>query len=377
MELELRLPPDDASRLARLPLLATAGRLRGQAVRIIWHDSPNAALAADGLALAQERGTWRLERLIPGADAWPPGGPVPILAQAPSAEALDHALPAAMAAVAAFAGRRAGFELETEHGPLTLWAWRGALRGVASERPVCRLHLSGADAAVRSAALALAEALPVAVPRATLAAAGLSAARGTPLPARPHGAPVVPDGLDIGDSFACVLGHLTEVILHFAPAAADDSDGTEPVHQMRVAVRRLRSAIAMFRHALGCPELTAAGADLKGLGAQPGADARLGRVPERDGAGGGGSVSGRTAADPAAAGGRASAQGMPRRAARVSGRAGIPPAGHRAGLAGRRAVLASCRGRGRGDAPNGRFRRDAAGQAAPQAACGGRGNRGA
>jgi triphosphatase len=268
MELELRLPPDDAARVPRLRLLSAAGKLRGHAVRIVWHDSPDAALAADGLCLAQERGIWRLERLVPGAVPWPPGGPAPILAHAAALDGLAHAMPPTLAAVAAFAGRRTGYVVETEHGPVTLWLWRGALRAVEAEHPVCRLHLSGADAAVRSVALALAEALPVDVPRAALAAEGLAVARGLQPRARQLGAPVLPDGLDIGDSFATVIGHLADVILHFAPAAAADVDGIEPIHQMRVAVRRLRSAIAMFRHALDCPDLAAAAADLKVLGAR-------------------------------------------------------------------------------------------------------------
>ncbi|HEY1935445.1 MAG TPA: CHAD domain-containing protein [Acetobacteraceae bacterium] len=268
MELELRLPPDDAARLPRLPLLSAAGKLRGQAVRIVWHDSPDAALAGEGLCLAQERGVWHLERLVPGTAIWPPGAPAPIQSHAATPDGLAHVMPPTLAAVAAFAGRRTGFEVETDHGPVTLWMWRGALRAVEAERPACRLHLSGADAALRSVALALADALPVDVPRATLAAEGLAAARGLPPPARQLGAPALPDGLDIADSFASVLGHLTDVILHFAPAAAADAEGPEPVHQMRVAVRRLRSAITMFRHALDCPELAAAAADLKVLGAR-------------------------------------------------------------------------------------------------------------
>jgi triphosphatase len=268
MELELRLPPDDAARLPRLPLLSAAGKLRGQAVRIVWHDSPDAALAGEGLCLAQERGIWRLERLVPGAAAWPPGALAPVQEHAATLDGLAHIMPPTLAAVAAFAGRRTGYTVETENGPVTLWVWRGALRAVEAERQTCLLHLSGADAAVRSVALALAEALPVEVPHATLAAEGLAAARGLQPPARQHGAPVLPDGLDVADSFALVLGHLTDVILHFAPAAAADAEGTEPVHQMRVAVRRLRSAIAMFRHALDCPELTATASDLKALGAR-------------------------------------------------------------------------------------------------------------
>jgi triphosphatase len=266
MELELRLPPDDAARLPRLPLLAATGKLRGQAVRIVWHDSPDAALTADGLSLAQERGVWRLERLVPNAAPWPPGAPAPIQAQSRTCESLDHAMPPAVAAVAAFVGRRSGYAIETDQGAVTLWAWRGALRAVEHEHPACRLHLSGADAAVRAVALALADVVPVEVPRGTLAAEGLVVARGLALPARQHGGPVVPDGLDVAGTFAFVVGHLTDVILHFAPAAAADSEGPEPVHQMRVAVRRLRSAISIFRRALDCPELAAAASDLKALG---------------------------------------------------------------------------------------------------------------
>jgi triphosphatase len=266
MELELRLPPDNAARLPRLPLLVAAGKLRGQGVRIVWHDSPDSALAADGLTLAEERGIWRLERLVPDALPWPPGGSAPIEAQATTLESLDHAMPTAVPAVAAFVGRRSGYTIETDAGAVTLWAWRGALRAVEHERPACRLHLSGADAAVRTVALGLADALPVEVPRGTLAAEGLAAAHGTAMPARRRGAPAMPEGLDVAGSFAWVVGHLTDVILHFAPAAAADSEGPEPVHQMRVAVRRLRSALSIFRHVLDSPELTAAASDLKGLG---------------------------------------------------------------------------------------------------------------
>ena len=66
-------------------------------------------------------------------------------------------------------------------------------------------------------------------------------------------------------AFAHVVGHLTDVILYLAPLAADGRDGPEPVHQMRVAVRRLRSAIKVFRHAVRCPAVDAADADLKAL----------------------------------------------------------------------------------------------------------------
>ena len=84
MELELRLDPDDASRLSRLKLLASATRGgRTQPRRIVWHDSPDCALTEHGMALARERGVWRLEKLVPSAtDTWAPGAPPPVLAEA-------------------------------------------------------------------------------------------------------------------------------------------------------------------------------------------------------------------------------------------------------------------------------------------------------
>src|SRR5215472_8680929 len=107
MELELRLDPEDASRLTRLAVLAPLrnGRPRTRAVRIVWHDSPDRALAQQGLALAEQRPMWRLERLLPNSEAWPPGAPAPVLATARATTALGHELPAPLVPMAAFEGR--------------------------------------------------------------------------------------------------------------------------------------------------------------------------------------------------------------------------------------------------------------------------------
>ncbi|HVC62453.1 MAG TPA: CHAD domain-containing protein [Acetobacteraceae bacterium] len=266
MELELCLDPDDASRLPRLKLLAAATRGRAQPQRIVWHDSLDAALTADGLALARERNLWRLERLVPDpAEAWPPGAPPPVLAQAADFSAVGHDLPEPLAPVVAFVGRRHSYGLETAQGAVTLSLTRGTLRAVATERAASRVHLSGDDHAVLQLALALAGELRLAVPLATLAGEALCTARASaPLPRR-LGAPHLPEGLGISDAFAFVLAHLTEVVLHFAPFAAEDVSGPEPVHQMRVALRRLRSAVTVFQRVIDGPELAAATAGLKAL----------------------------------------------------------------------------------------------------------------
>ena len=55
----------------------------------------------------------------------------------------------------------------------------------------------------------------------------------------------------MSDALVLVISHLTDVILHWAAIVPAHKPGTnaEPVHQMRVAVRRLRSALAIFRRA--------------------------------------------------------------------------------------------------------------------------------
>jgi triphosphatase len=267
MDLELSVDPDDAPRLLRLPLFASAARGRARARPIVWHDSADAALTASGLSLALEHGMWRLEKLVPqSADFWPSGMPPPVLAQATAPEAVGHDLPSPLAPVVAFTGRQRNLVLETAQGTVTVAVISGTLRAVTQEHRVTRVHLTGDDRAVLQVALALAAELRLAVALATLAGEALSSARGMNTPVRRLGAPMLPEALNAPDAFAFALAHLTDVVLHFAPAAAEDVSGPEPVHQMRVALRRLRSTITVFRPLLDCPELQAAAAGLKILG---------------------------------------------------------------------------------------------------------------
>jgi CHAD domain-containing protein len=88
----------------------------------------------------------------------------------------------------------------------------------------------------------------------------------TAAPAPRHeGPPQLPAGLTVAEAFGFVLGHLADVILHKAPLAAAGRNGPDPVHEMRVAVRRARSAIAVFRPAVGCASVDAVAIGLKAL----------------------------------------------------------------------------------------------------------------
>ena len=81
MEFELTAQAEAAAGLGRLKALAANrdGRARSQTVKIVWHDSPEHALLADGLALSEQRGLWRLERAVPGPDTWLPAQPPPVV----------------------------------------------------------------------------------------------------------------------------------------------------------------------------------------------------------------------------------------------------------------------------------------------------------
>ena len=118
----------------------------------------------------------------------------------------------------------------------------------------------------------IANAAPITIPTATLAAEGIALATGEAPRPRHLGIPKLPDPtLPVAEALRHILGHLLDVVLAYAPlAVSDDDNGINAVHQMRVAVRRARSALSLFRTALP-PETHGLFRDqLKALGARLG-----------------------------------------------------------------------------------------------------------
>lgn len=290
--LELGLAPDDARRLPLLLrgcLLRGAGRRRAVPLRLIWHDTPDFDLAAEGLALAERQQgretSWRLERILPEAGtAWSPGTPRPVLAEAAELAALGVALPAGLTRVAGFEGQArtlyasaglasAGHTADdcaaaghAAAGPapdgVELTLISGTLRAAAAARPHCGVVLDGPADAVAALARLLAGRLHLHVPAASLPAEAMEVA-GRTAPNRRHAGPALPPDQPVGEAFARLVAQLTEVILSEAARAGPAQ--AEPVHQMRVALRRLRSATGLFGRAVRCPELDACNAGLKAL----------------------------------------------------------------------------------------------------------------
>jgi len=208
---------------------------------------------------AGPRGARRLLRIRPdGALPWLPGTPA-----APAAE--DETEPEdALAPVAAFSGWHILLPLAIPEGPVQAELLTGKLRAVAAERPVARLQLTGPAPALLALAGRLAADLPMLPPRAALAEEGRALALGAPPQPRRRGPPRLDGAGTVEEALLAAIGHLLEAMLYHAPACRPDA-GPEGVHQMRVALRRLRSVLRAFRPAARCPAVDGFDAGLKAL----------------------------------------------------------------------------------------------------------------
>ena len=267
--LHLTLPPQDVAKLPRLPDFARvrSGRPRASAVRTIWHDTAELTLFAAGLALAEHRTAgrthWRLERTT-----HPPGGDPEPIAEAATPVALAAALgevgapplPEPLLPMVAFEGTTRTYPLLAEAGADQLRIVEGTLRAVMRETIVCRVAIEPSGPGAFALARTLTTSLRLDAARQSLAGEAMElarpGARGTRLDA------ALPPGLAVGDAFARIVAGLAADLLGEAPEAATGAR-TEPVHRMRVAVRRLRSAISLFQKAVGSPELDRLRAELK------------------------------------------------------------------------------------------------------------------
>ena len=268
LSLEFALDPAAAGRFARHPavLAARAGRRgRTTAEELIWLDTADGALAGRGLVLERtRRGERRMLTTRGGSgEIRLPGAP-PAAAPDPLPE------PDGLAPVAAFSGRRTVLPLGDEASPLQAELLVGKLRAVAAERPVARLVLSGDAAAVLGLARRLAPDLPLLPPAAALAEEGRALARAERL--RPHrrGMPDPGTAENVEEALLAAIGHLLEVMLHQAPLCRI-AEGPEGVHQMRVALRRLRSVLKAFRPAVDCAAIRGFDEALKALARHLGA----------------------------------------------------------------------------------------------------------
>ena len=257
LSLEFVLPVAEAARLARFPILAALrqGRISTSTEELHWLDTPDGALAAEGrLVEAPKRGPRRLMALAPAAEApWHPGQILPPVAILAPHETPAAAEGAALMPLAALSGKRRSQRLLIGDAVVVLHLIQGHFRTVAAEREVARVLLSGTASAVLDLARRLAAALPLLPPSQSLGAEALSLATGQAPPPRRHGAPDTSEAASAEACFTKAIGHLLEVALQVAPIARAGIE-IEGVHQLRVALRRLRSVLKVFRPITGCKQ---------------------------------------------------------------------------------------------------------------------------
>ncbi len=254
LRVELAFPPGEYRRLAGLIGEAAPAR----ALTLRWHDSAKGELARSGFALAERRDgrrrVWQLWRIA--GETAPPGLAEAVIAEAAERAALPAALPNGLAEVARFKGRSR--TLGGAPAGVSAVLLSGRLRAGGAEERCRRLLLSGPGPDVGAFALVLAANLRLGLPGRGLAAEALGLAG-----LRRHQPPPIGERTEVAGAFAGLLARLTALLL--AEAARAGPGDAEPVHQMRIAVRRLRSAIALFGRATRCAEADAARQGLKAL----------------------------------------------------------------------------------------------------------------
>ncbi len=274
IELKLAFDPAQRQRLARLRCVTelAAGEGVTENLDSTYYDTPERAVAAAGAA-------WRIRT---GGDgpvqtvkvAQPGGGasfrhteletpiagdgPDPARLTGPAGRALLQRVEAAqLAPVFATRFRRRKRELVTADGDRIEMAidqgkivpLDGAAATDGAGEPIAELELElkeGREAALVELARRINESVPLAPVAATKAARGYALADGAPVPAGVKARKVALErDASTDTAFAAILRSGLADIAANLPAAADGRD-SEGVHQMRVALRRLRAAFDLF-----------------------------------------------------------------------------------------------------------------------------------
>jgi CHAD domain-containing protein len=256
--LQFMLDPADLPKLVKWGGMRAA---RPYPTEIVWHDTEDAALAAGGQALAFSGGVWRVA---------PRHTETAIAIPEPQAEArhlrqLGVPLPDGVIPRARFTGHRRALRWTEATQSISLQVLDGRFDTPAQRRKPagsCRVTLEGPAAALPSLAIAIAQDIGLTVPRWSFADQAIAAADGQTPPPRALGAPQVAAGQTVSASLSAIDSHLLDVMLHWAhqvPATRSP----EPVHQMRVATRRLRSALSIYKPVAASPDLVALAVTLK------------------------------------------------------------------------------------------------------------------
>lgn len=270
IELKLRFSPSRLREVLALPALSGARRGSSQRLTATYYDTPALDLWQGRIALRVRREGARWVQTVKGGGSAASGvhrrleieallaGPQPDLSGLPR-HAVTRVLRSrkvAKAVVPVFhtAITRSLRLLEPAPGVLIEAAIdRGTVRSGRRRTAICEIELelkSGPVTALFDLALQLAGQVPLALEHRSKAQRGYALFRGHEMPPAKAVIPVLDRSMSAGEAFRAIAGNA------LAQAQANEhglihGDDPEYLHQMRVGIRRLRSAFRLFREWLG------------------------------------------------------------------------------------------------------------------------------
>ena len=289
VELKLLVEAGALEQLRQAPVIARNARNQGVVRRMdaIYYDTPDRALHSRGLSLRVRRSgrryTQTLKRTAPGGgniarQEWetPVDNATPDLARLPPAdiaELLNGCAVDALVPIFTTKVRRRTQCLDMADTVVEVAFDEGTIEVGGRREPLSEieLELKGGDASVLyGIGSELLDITPLRVGVASKSDRGYALAFDLVPEASKAPSPEVTAEHTVDDAIAIILGGAQQHLLA-NQAVAEDGRNPDGVHQMRVALRRLRAALALFRREMDLPSVEAFNTEAKWLGEKLGA----------------------------------------------------------------------------------------------------------
>jgi inorganic triphosphatase YgiF len=287
IELKLSISPENVPKLARIQQLKSATRGRAVTTKLysIYYDTPEFALRDQGAALRLRRAGSRWVQTLKTAGRVEAGlhqrdeleTPLPaqilnytVLAQSNAVPLLaDPELPLKLRPVFVTEFKRTTRQLEPVAGSkIEFCLDRGAVSAGDARLPISEIELelkSGPPLALLDFALGLLEQVPLRLEAASKAERGYALAEGLLAAPVKASAPLLQPVMSVTEAFRTVV---FTCIAHLQANERGllEADDAEYLHQARVALRRLRSALSVFNRAFPRAAFEQQIAELRWLG---------------------------------------------------------------------------------------------------------------
>lgn len=270
IELTLRLSPQGLARLRRHGLLAQwrTGRSVSRRLVATYYDTPDMDLRDLQVALRVRKVGRRHVQTVKQAPQGDRGlltrleDEAEVVSERPDVSLVGHKKLRRMLTAPEVAERlrpvfvtdfrRSVMPLQVRDSHIELAIDQGEIKTASGSVPICEAELElkeGGLAAVYEVARALNEVVPLQVETLSKAERGYALVDGAGPPVRKAGAIEIPPDVTVGEAFQ-LIGRSCLLQLRANAGSARAAITNEAVHQMRVAIRRLRSALYAFRKAL-------------------------------------------------------------------------------------------------------------------------------